>query len=121
MDRNTERAGMTTDLALRILVMTPLSYLGFMLYVYFLLVIARKFSGILKGIIASLLYGLFAVVVVLPLIYLLNVYHPQISHGNNILLFGVIAGYFLVVAPGSYYLFRHLGPLRDAGYFGASR
>ena len=110
---------MAAELATRILVMAPLMYLAFVIYVYFLLLIARKLDGPLKGVVTSLLYGVFGVAVVFPLVYLINTYHPQLSQGDNILLFSVLVGYFFVIAPGFYYLFRQMGPLRNAGYFKA--
>jgi len=99
------------------LAMIPIIFLAFMLYVWLLLYIARAFSGAIKGIVASIIYGAFAVAVVIPLGYLISINQPELMEGNNSLLAIVMVCYFISVAPGFYYLFSKIGALRNAGYF----
>jgi hypothetical protein len=108
---------MSIEMIITTLAMVPAAFVGFTLYVWVLLYVARVFSGFIKDIIAALIYGAFAVLVVTPLYYLISINQPALMEGNNKLLAIVMFSYFVVVAPGFYYLFKKIGVLRNAGYF----
>ncbi len=97
--------------------MILLTSLGSILYVASLLYIAKVLSGVLKGIVSAIIYGFFAVLIVYPLIYLININQPELMQGDNQLLINILISYAVIVTPGFIYLFSKIGALRSAGYF----
>lgn len=108
---------MNTETIITSLAMIPAVLAAFMLYIWLLMYVARIFTGFVKNIIASLIYGVFGVAVVSPLFYLIRINQEELMKGNNSLLAIVLGCYAIVVIPGFCYLFSKIGVLRAAGYF----
>ena len=95
----------------------PVMLAAIVVYTYILLGIAQIFSGIVKFVIGMAVYLIFAVMVVLPLFYLINENQPAVQQSTYNLV-AVLVSYGLIMAPAMYYLGKvKIKELQRAGYF----
>lgn len=95
----------------------PVMLAATVVYIYILLGIAQIFSGIGKFVISMAVYLIFAVIVVLPLFYLINENQPAVQQSTYNLV-AVLVSYGLIMAPAIYYLGKvKIKELQRAGYF----
>jgi len=95
----------------------PVMLAAIVVYTYILLGIAQIFSGIVKFVIGMAVYLIFAVMVILPLFYLINENQPAVQQSTYNLV-AVLVSYGLIMAPAMYYLGKvKIKELQRAGYF----
>ena len=95
----------------------PIMFSAMVVYIYLLLGIARVFNGIGKFALSMALYLVFAVIVVLPLFYLIGKNQTAVQESTYSLV-AVLVSYGLIMAPAIYYLARvKIKELQRAGYF----
>ncbi len=95
----------------------PVMFIAMVVYIYLLLGITNVFSGGVKFVLGIVLYLIFAVVVVSPLMYLISLNQPTIQESMYNLVM-VLFSYCLIMAPDFYYLSKvKLKELQRAGYF----
>jgi hypothetical protein len=95
----------------------PIMFAAMAVYIYLLLGIARVFSGIGKFVLGMVLYLIFAVIVVLPLFYLIGQNQSAVQESTYNLV-AVLFSYCLIMAPSIYYLGKvKIKELQRAGYF----
>lgn len=95
----------------------PIMFIATVMYIHLLLGIAHIFSGIGKFVLGMAVYLVFAVIVVLPLFYLIGENQPAVQQSTYSFV-AVLLSYGLIMAPGMYYLGKvKIKELQRAGYF----
>jgi len=95
----------------------PIMLLLMVTYLNLLLLVARMFTGIIKFIIGMMLYIVFSVVLVSPMMYLIRIIQPVIQDSKYTSL-AVLLSYFIIMTPAIYYLVKvKKKELQRAGYF----
>lgn len=110
-------AHMEIELLKNIIIGMPIMFFAFAAYIQILLGIAKRFKGAVKFIFGMAIYLVFAVVVTLPLFYLIQANQPSIQQSTYTLV-AVLLSYGLIMAPACYYLGKvKIKELQRAGYF----
>jgi hypothetical protein len=108
---------MIIDFFISVVIGIPVIFISVVAYVHVLLAIAKVFSGIIKFVISMMVYLVFALIVALPMFYLISQNQPAVQESIYSLI-AVIFSYCLIMAPAFYYLGKvKIKELQIAGYF----